>query len=75
MMEEIAREAEEELARATKLTRDVDKGKRHNGLHDDSGSSNDEPRDDRSLEDAPPKVQLIVPCWSGPTPGPVTVNP
>jgi hypothetical protein len=45
MTEEITQEAEEKLARAAQLARDADKGKRHNCLQDDSGSSNDEPRD------------------------------
>jgi hypothetical protein len=31
-MEEITREAEEELARAAQLARDAEKGKRHNSL-------------------------------------------
>jgi hypothetical protein len=44
--EEIAREAMEEIARAARLTKEADKGKWHNGLQDDSGSSDDEPRDD-----------------------------
>jgi hypothetical protein len=44
-MEEITREAEEELARAAQLASDVDKGKRHDDLQDNSRLSNDEPRD------------------------------
>jgi hypothetical protein len=48
-MEEIAREVEEELARVAQLARDADKGKSHNGLQDDSGSSNDEARDGAPL--------------------------
>jgi hypothetical protein len=32
MTEEIIREAEEELTRATQLARDVEKGKKQNGL-------------------------------------------
>jgi hypothetical protein len=39
---EIAREIKELLARAARLEAT---GKRHNGHQDDSGSSNDEPRD------------------------------
>jgi hypothetical protein len=41
-VEEIAREAEEEIAWAVRLAQ---MGKKHNGLQDDSGSSGDEPRD------------------------------
>jgi hypothetical protein len=41
----IQQEAGEELARATYLARELDKGKGHNGLQDDSGVSEDEPRD------------------------------
>jgi hypothetical protein len=40
--EKIVREAEKEIARAAHLARTR---KRHNGKQDDSGSSNDEPRD------------------------------
>jgi hypothetical protein len=42
---EIALEVEEEIARAARLAKEADKGKRHNGPDDDSGSSDDEPRD------------------------------
>ncbi len=46
---EIQREAEEEIARVAHLARELDqervKGKKHNGLQDDSGASDDEPRD------------------------------
>jgi hypothetical protein len=44
-VEEIQLEAEEEIARAAHLTRDAERGKRHNGLQDNSGASDDEPRD------------------------------
>jgi hypothetical protein len=42
---EIAREAEE-ITCAARLAKEADKGKRHNGLQDNSGSFIDEPRDD-----------------------------
>jgi hypothetical protein len=44
-VEEIQREAEEEIARAARLAREDESGMRHNDLHDDSGTSDDEPRD------------------------------
>jgi hypothetical protein len=47
--EDIQLEAEEEITHAAHLARELDwagdKGKYHNGLQDDSGASNDEPRD------------------------------
>jgi hypothetical protein len=47
--EEIQQEAEEEITRAACLARELDqardRGKRHNGPQDDSGASDDEPRD------------------------------
>jgi hypothetical protein len=43
--EEIQRDALEEIARAERLAREADKGKRHNRLQDDSGASEDEPSD------------------------------
>jgi hypothetical protein len=43
--EEIQREAAEETAWAERLAREAERGKRHNGLQDDSGASEDEPRD------------------------------
>jgi hypothetical protein len=54
-VEEIQREAEEEIARAACLARDAKNGKRHNGLQDDSGASDDEPRDDTPLRRHHPK--------------------
>jgi hypothetical protein len=44
-VKEIQREAEEEIARAACLARDAKKGKRHNGMQDDSRAYDDEPRD------------------------------
>jgi hypothetical protein len=43
--EEILQEAEEEIARATHLARELDKRKGHNILHDDSRALEDEPKD------------------------------
>jgi hypothetical protein len=37
--EEIQQEAEEEMARAARLARELDKRKEHNGLQDDSRAS------------------------------------
>jgi predicted transposase YbfD/YdcC len=45
IVEEIQREANEEIARAAHLAREAERGKRHNGLQDDSGASKDEPRE------------------------------
>jgi hypothetical protein len=44
-VEEIQREADEEIARAARLAREAERGNRHNGLQDDLGASDDEPRD------------------------------
>jgi hypothetical protein len=44
-VEEIQREADEEIARAAHLARKAKRGKRHHDLQDDLGASNDEPRD------------------------------
>jgi hypothetical protein len=44
-VEEIQLEAEEEIAHAACLAWEATKGKRHNGLQDHSGASDDEPRD------------------------------
>jgi hypothetical protein len=43
--EEIQREAEEEMARAARLARELDKRKGHNSLQDDFEASEDEPGD------------------------------
>jgi hypothetical protein len=43
--EEIQREAEEEIARAEHLARELDKRKGHNGLQENSGGSEDEHSD------------------------------
>jgi hypothetical protein len=44
-VEEIQREADEEIARTAHLAREAERGKRHHDLQDDLGASNDEPRD------------------------------
>jgi hypothetical protein len=44
-IEEIQREADEEIAHATYLAREAQRGTRHNDPQDDLGSSDDEPRD------------------------------
>jgi hypothetical protein len=41
--EELQRKAEEEIARAERLARELDKRKGHNGLQDDSGGLNERP--------------------------------
>jgi hypothetical protein len=55
IIEEIQREAEQEIARATRLAREVERGKKHNGLQDDSGASDDEPRDGSPMRRHHPK--------------------
>jgi hypothetical protein len=44
-IEEIQLETDEELAYAAYLAREAERGKRHIGLQDDSGASNDAARD------------------------------
>jgi hypothetical protein len=44
-VEEIQREADEEIAHAARLAKEAKRGKRQNDLQDDSGASDDEPRD------------------------------
>jgi hypothetical protein len=55
IIEEIQREAEQEIARAARLAREAERGKRHNGLQDDSGASDDEPRDGSPMRRHHPK--------------------
>jgi hypothetical protein len=50
-----------ELARATRLAREAERGKRHNGLQDDSGASEDEPRDGAPARRHHPKFNLRRP--------------
>jgi hypothetical protein len=62
---EIQREAEEEIARVAHLARELDqervKGKKHNGLQDDSGASDDEPRDGAPIARHHPKFNSRCP--------------
>jgi hypothetical protein len=44
-IEEIQWEAKEEIARAARLARDAERGKRHNDMLDNLGASDDESRD------------------------------
>jgi hypothetical protein len=44
-VEKIQRETDIELTHAARLAREAERGKRHNGMQDDSGASDDEPRD------------------------------
>jgi hypothetical protein len=44
-VEEIQWETDIELAHAARLSWEVERGKRHNGMHDDSGASEDKPGD------------------------------
>jgi hypothetical protein len=60
-IEEIQREAEEEIARATRLARDAKRGRRHNGLQDDSRVSDDEPRDGAPFRRHHPKFNSRLP--------------
>jgi hypothetical protein len=48
-------EVEEEIARAAHLSKDTKRGKRHYDLQDDSGASNDEPRNGAPLRRHHPK--------------------
>jgi hypothetical protein len=43
MVEEIQQETDIELARATRLSREAERGKKHNIIQDDSGVLEDEP--------------------------------
>jgi hypothetical protein len=56
---EIQQEAEEEIARAAHLARELDwsrnRGKKHNGLQDNLGASDDEPRDGAPMRRHHPK--------------------
>jgi hypothetical protein len=53
--EEIKKEAKEEIARAVYLAKEAEKGKRHNDLQENYGSSNDESRDGAPLRRHHPK--------------------
>jgi hypothetical protein len=55
MVKEIHQEAKEEITHATCLARETKRGKRHNGLQDDSSASEDEPRDGTPVRRHQPK--------------------
>jgi hypothetical protein len=59
--EEIPWEAGEEIARAAHLAREAERGKRHNGLQDDSSASDDEPRDGAPTRRHRPKFNSQCP--------------
>jgi hypothetical protein len=54
-IEEFQWEAEEENARATHLAKEAEKGKRHNGLQDNTESLDGEPRNGTPLRRQHPK--------------------
>jgi hypothetical protein len=60
-VEEIQQEADEEIARATCLAREAERGKRHNDLQNDSGASDDEPRDGALMRRHQPKFNSWCP--------------
>jgi hypothetical protein len=60
-VEEIQWEAEGEIARASHLAKDAERGKRNNGLQDDSGAYDDEPRDGAPLWRHHPKFNPWCP--------------
>jgi hypothetical protein len=61
-VKEIRQEADEKIAQATCLARDAKRGKRYNGLQDDSGASDDEPRDGAPLRRHHPKFNSRWPA-------------
>jgi hypothetical protein len=60
--EEIAWGVKEEITRVARLAKEADKGKRHNGLQEDSGSSDDEPRDGAPSRRCYPKFNSRCPA-------------
>jgi hypothetical protein len=64
--EEIQRKGEEEIAHTAYLAKELDqerdKGKNHNGLQDNSGASDDEPRDDATTRRHHPKFNSWRPA-------------
>jgi hypothetical protein len=54
-IEEIQWAVEEEITRATCWAREAERGKRHNGLQDDSGALDDDPRDGAPMRRHHPK--------------------
>jgi hypothetical protein len=61
-VEEIQREAEEEITRIAHLAREAKRGKRHNGLQDDLGVSEDEPWDGAPIRRHHPKFNSRHPA-------------
>jgi hypothetical protein len=61
-IKEIQWEAMEEIARVAHFARDAEKGKRHNDLQDDSGESDDEPRDGAPTRRHHPKFNQWCPA-------------
>jgi hypothetical protein len=55
MVEEIQQETDIELARATRLSREAERGKKHNIIQDDSGVLEDEPGDGAPVRRHHPK--------------------
>jgi hypothetical protein len=62
IVEEIQRKVEEEIARASRLARELKRGKRHNDLQDDSSASEDEPRDGAPMRRHHPKLNSWRPA-------------
>jgi hypothetical protein len=62
IVEEIQREADEEIAHAAHLAREAKRGKRHNDLQDDTNALNDEPRDDAPARRHHPKFDSWRPA-------------
>jgi hypothetical protein len=62
--EEIQREAEKEIARTAHLARELDqarnRGKKHNGMQDDSGALDNEPRDAAPHKETLLEVQFMT---------------
>jgi hypothetical protein len=61
-VEEIQREIEEEITRPARLAREAKRGKRHNGLQDDSSALDDEPRDGAPTRRHHPKFNPRCPA-------------
>jgi hypothetical protein len=56
IVEEIQREPDEEIARVAHFVRETERGKRNNDLQNDSGASDDEPRDGAPTRRHHPKL-------------------
>jgi hypothetical protein len=61
LIEEIQLETNIELAGAARLAREVERGKRHNSMQDDSGASEDEPEDGTLVRRHHPKFNSRCP--------------